>query len=171
METLGVVMTAAATLLLAASIFHLFPIAFADYRSYVLADEASQLIQSQITHWGEMRTGNRLIISQDVGMSTKSISSRSGLVTPAQLCISLGDYHTTTGFHLRDAEAGDNTLMTYSNINNVGVALSVMCDTGSVLRADLTKNGFPAEWMDSTPLCQSLAVSDGVGCIVALRTA
>ncbi len=131
--------------------------------------EVENLLKSQVNRPGEVRTSVDLQFQNLNTLNPKAIAEASGVVLSEQICISLGEHDSTPGFALNSSSS--NSILSYSNSSRIVIKLSILCDTGSTLRADLSKNGLPPKWMDASPQCQAIAQSDLMGCIAALRYA
>jgi hypothetical protein len=130
--------------------------------------EVANIVKSQISRPGEIRTSVKVAFSSSDTLNPRTIAADAGVIPASQICISKGEHPTP---NLKLNVSGTNSILTYSGESNLAVKLSILCDTGSVLRADLANFDLPSEWMDASPQCQAIAASEEMGCVVALRIA
>ncbi len=131
--------------------------------------EVTNMLKSQFSRPGEVRTSLKVVFSAGDTLNPKTIAADSGVIPASQICISKGEYANNSNLTLNVSSS--NSILSYSNGPNLAVKLSVLCDTGSILRESLAGNGLPPEWMDASPQCQQVKASTQTGCIVAIRTA
>lgn len=124
---------------------------------------ASDLVASQVNAPSELRTSNPVTFTKEDSLNAKAIASASGVVTEGQLCISMGDFpEGESDFALNST----GSVLQYNGSSNLRVRISVICDTGNQLLADLEANGSPTEWLDSCDVD-----IPQTACLIALRYA
>lgn len=127
---------------------------------------ASDLVASQVNAPSELRTSNPVTFTKEDSLNAKAIATASGVVTEGQLCISQGDFvDQESDFQ----QVGDGVLR-YSGGSNLRVRISVLCDTGNQVAADLESNGIENAdtWMND---CSGIQDLPQTACIIALRYA
>ncbi|MDP2666594.1 MAG: hypothetical protein Q8P05_03780 [Candidatus Diapherotrites archaeon] len=129
--------------------------------------ESVNLIKSQVNEPGALRTSNRLIFVRDDSLNTRAIASSSGILTEAQLCISKGDHEDTSEFEFTSITEGD--VLRY-NGSQLGVKISVLCDTGTELQDDLLNNGIDEDWLGNEK-CSDISQLNQTACVIVLRFA
>lgn len=127
--------------------------------------EAENLIKSQVSRPGEVRTSLPVSFQKGDSLNTKAIASASGVLTPGQICLSTGEHVGTEEFSI---SGGNTKILTYSG-SQLRVKLSVICDAGDQLQDDLTDNGFTEPWLtqDAESDCSNL--TSQTTCLIALR--
>ncbi len=128
--------------------------------------EAENLIKSQVSRPGEVRTSLKVSFQKTDSLNAKAIASASGVLTPGQICLSLGEHEQTEGFNLNDPSAA-NRILSYEG-SSLQVKMSVICDAGDQLDTDLGDNGLDQGWDDD---CGNISGSSQTACLIALRIA
>jgi hypothetical protein len=147
--------------LLISIIFNIGPIG-----TPIPSEATSNLLKNQQASPSALITSGRITFKEVDTLNTKALATSSGWLSPAQICLSKGDYPSPESFTFTDA---DGTIMKTTQ-SQTGVKISVICDVGTELEDDLQRNGITGNWMESTQ-CQQVKASSQTGCIVALRTA
>ncbi|MEK6971012.1 MAG: hypothetical protein AABW68_05000 [archaeon] len=132
-----------------------------------VSKEAGNMVKTQATNPGSIQTSSsRIIVKTGDSLNTKSLASQSGILSPNQLCLSKGDFESDSMFQFTDTA---ETVLVYSG-NQIGVKLSVVCDTGTELAGDLQSYGITSDWMSSSN-CENVKTLSQTACVVALRYA